>query len=231
MVNAFSFCLYGPPNPRYYNPLIENLRILQREFPDWKAWVHFAPDVDAGYIRVLETFPNVVLRHTEKVGAINMIERFFTIDEPGVDLMVVRDADSLIHWRDQWAIRQFLAHPEADLHVVRDHPAHGIRIPGGLWALRKSAGLCIRDEYALYLRDPKDYGIAHDQNFLNAHIYPKLVGRIYVTYSGEGNRFTGEAGDPFPLPWTEDLYCGRIEIPPPREVPSLLRRITRVRVP
>jgi hypothetical protein len=229
MVNAFSFCLYGPPNPRYYTPLVENIKIAQAHFPTWKVWIHFAPDVDAAYIRLLESYPNVVLRHTEKLGPINMIERFCTLDEPDVDLMVVRDADSLIHERDRWAIHQFLDRPQYDLHVIRDHPEHNIRIPGGLWALRKSAGICIRDDYAAYLRDPKDYGVAHDQNFINGYLYPKLAGRVYVTYSGEGNHFTGEAGDPFPFPWTETLFCGRVEFPP--ESPKFTPGKVAIRIP
>ena len=229
MVNAFSFCLYGPPNPRYYTPLVENLKIIQQEYPDWKVWIHFAGDVDAGYLKLLESYPQVVLRHTEKLGAINMIERFFTIDEPGVDLMVVRDADSLLHWRDRWALQQFLDRPQYTLHTIRDHPDHNCRILGGLWALRKTEGLVMRQEYAQYLQNPKDFGIAHDQNFLAAHLYPRLVGQIYVTYDGPKNLFEGEAGDPFPFPWTKDLYCGRIEFPP--DSPQFTPRKISIRIP
>jgi hypothetical protein len=233
MVNAFSFCLYGPPNPRYYTPLVENLKIIQTHYPDWKVWIHFAGDVDAGFIRLLESYPQVVLRHTEKLGSINMIERFFTIDEPEVDLMVVRDADSLIHWRDRWALQQFLDRPQYTLHTIRDHPEHGCRILGGLWALRKTEGLVMRQAYAEYLQNPKDFGVAHDQNFLAANLYPRLVGQIYVTYDRPKNLFEGEAGDPFPFPWTNDLYCGRIEVPAaspqftPRKVSIRIPRIRR----
>jgi hypothetical protein len=234
MVNAFSFCLYGPPNPRYYTPLLENLTIIQTHYPDWKVWIHFAPDVDATYLRLLRSYPQVVLRHTERLGAINMIERFFTIDEPGVDLMVVRDADSLLHWRDRWALQQFLDRPQYDLHIIRDHPDHRIRIPGGLWALRKTEGLVMRQAYAECMTNPVDYGVAHDQNFLSAHLYRRVDGRIYTTYDRPSNLFPGEAGDPFPFPWTKDLYCGRIELPPDPKAfrPKFVGgRITTVRAP
>lgn len=234
MVNAFSFCLYGPPNPRYYTPLVENLKIIQQEYPDWKVWIHFAGDVDAAYLRLLESYPQVVLRHTEKLGPINMIERFFTIDEPEVDLMVVRDADSLIHWRDRWALQQFLDRPQYTLHSIRDHRDHNCRILGGLWALRKTEGLVMRQAYAEYLQNPTDYGVAHDQNFLVAHLYPRVFGHVYVTYDRPENLFDGEDGDPFPFPWTPDLYCGRIEFPPDRRAlrPKFVGgRITTARAP
>lgn len=228
MVNAFSFCLYGPPNPRYYTPLVENIKIAQEHYPDWQVWVHFAPDVDAAYLRLLETYPNVVLRFTNKLGPINMIERFCTIDEPGIDLMVVRDADSLIHWRDRWALQQFLDRPEFVVHSIRDHKDHNCRLLGGLWAMRKSAGLVIRDEYAEYLKNPKDYGVAHDQNFLTGHLYPRVFGRVYVTYDRPENLFQGEVGDPFPFAWSEDIYCGRIEFPPP--LPQFAPRKVAIRI-
>lgn len=234
MVNAFSFCLYGPPNPRYYTPLVENLKIIQQEYPDWKVWIHFAGDVDAGFIRLLESYPQVVLRYTGKLGSSNTLERFFVIDEPGIDLMVVRDADSLIHWRDRWALQQFLDRPQYMAHAIRDHPEHKCRLLAGLWALRKSAGLTMRQEYETYRQNPIDHGFPEDQNFLSAHIYPRVCQSLYVTYDRPDNLFLGEAGDPFPFQWTEALYCGRIEFPskPPAHIPKLFKgRFTTVRAP
>jgi len=225
MVNAFSFCLYGPPNPRYYTPLLENIKIAQEHFPDWAVWIYVAPDVDAGYIQLLESFPNVVLRRTERLGSPNTLERFFTIDEPGIDLMVVRDADSLVHWRDRWAIHQFLDRPQYKAHAIRDHKEHNCRLLAGLWALRKTPGFSMREEYAAFRLNPVDHGFPEDQNFLSARIYPAVHTSLYVTYDRPENLFRGELGDPFPFPWTDALYCGRIEtsLEPPVYTPKLSR--------
>jgi len=212
MVNAFSFCLYGPRNSRYYLPLLENIRIASQHFPDWKVYIYIAPDVDPEYVKVLESYSNVVLRPTGVRGDANMIRRFTAIDEPDVELMLVRDADSLIHWRDRWAISRFIEQPEYVAHTVRDHVDHTARLMGGLWGLRKSAGIVVADEYVVFKNNPVDFGIAHDQNFLRGIIYPKVSDRLLVHYSN-GRIYEGERGEEFPFTWTNDMYCGRIEIP------------------
>lgn len=214
MVNAFSFCLYGPSNPRYYTPLIENLKIIFQYFPSWKVWIHVGPDVDTSYLAVLRSFPNTVVVETGISGPANMICRFYTIDDPNVDLMLVRDADSLIHWRDRWAIQRFLERPDSIAHTIRDHKDHGTGIMGGLWGIRKSAGINIQQEYQRYLQVPTDHGVAHDQNFLATQIYPLVVSRMLVHYSNN-MLLSGEIGEEFPFAWNETTFCGKIEIPSP----------------
>jgi len=213
MVNAFSFCLYGPANQRYYTPLIENLKIALAHFPEWKVWIHYAPDVDPTYLAVLTKYPNAVLCPTNMLGPANMISRFYTIDNPEVDVMFVRDADSLLNFKDRWAIQRFLGKTEFVAHTIRDHKEHGSNLMGGLWGIRKSAGLNIQEQYQMYLDSPVDMGVAHDQNFLSSKIYPLIRSRLLVHYSNN-MLFLGEAGEVFPFAWSDDLYCGRIEFPP-----------------
>ena len=214
MVNAFSFCLYGPANPRYYTPLVENLKIALQYFPDWKVWIHVAPDVDPAYLNVLRSYSNAVICLTGVTGPANMILRFYTIDDPSVDVMFVRDADSLLHWKDRWAIHRFLETPNCVAHTIRDHKEHGALIMGGLWGIRKSAGLTMQEQYQVYIRNPKDMGIAHDQNFLSAQVYPQVKDRLLVHYSND-RLFANEIGEPFPFTWTDEVYCGKIELPTP----------------
>lgn len=139
-----------------------------------------------------------------------MIERFFAVDEPEVDVMMVRDADSYVHYRDRWAIHKFLSSPYI-AHTIRDHEQHTAPLMGGLWGLRKSAGLRIRDLYASYIDNVSlGHRVAHDQNFLMDRIYPQVLGGLLVHYS-EGPVFKGETAIPFPFQWTPDFFCGRIE--------------------
>ena len=212
MVNVFSFCLYGGSNPRYYVPLLENIKHIHQYFPSWQAWIYFAPDVDPAYVQVLQSYSNVVLHPTHTLGPANMILRFYAIDDPSVDLMFVRDADSLIHWKDRWAIHRFLEQPQYIAHTIRDHKDHTSKLMGGLWGLRRSAGLNIQEQYQAYLRNPIDMGIAHDQNFLSSYIYPQVLPHLLVHYSN-GRTFANETAEAFPFEWSEEIYCGKIEMP------------------
>ena len=210
MVNAFSFCLYGGTNPRYYVPLIENIRIAAQYFPDWKVWIYVAPDVDPDYLTRLGSYSNVVLSETHALGEINMIHRFCAIDEPGVDMMMVRDADSIINWRDRWAIREFVNQPRFIAHTIRDNKMHTACLMGGLWGLRKSAGISIRDLYRNYTENAAlGHRFAHDQNFLLDEVYPRILPGLLVHYSNNLH-MPGEYAIAFPFQWDEETYCGRI---------------------
>lgn len=212
MVNVISFCLYGPENPKYYTGLLENIFLAGKYFPDWKVYVYYGSDITDKMLTHLKALTSVVLRETGQTGAINMIHRFYAIDEPEVDLMMVRDADSRIHWKDRWAIREFVKQTQFIAHTIRDNIEHTADMMGGLWGLRKSAGLNMHDEYRQYKEDPeKGHRNGHDQNFLSDVIYPKVVSRMLVHYSNT-RRKLGEHAVEFPFDWTNDVYCGRVEL-------------------
>lgn len=207
-MNVFSFCLYGPRNVYYYNGLLENVLLVATHFPTWKMYVYYAPDVDEQMLQDLKSFPHVVLRPTGVTGSVNMIHRFYAIDETEVDLMMVRDADSRIHWKDRWAIREFLRQPQFVAHTIRDNIQHTSYMMGGLWGLRKSAGVSLIAEYAAYTEDTScGNRLGHDQNFLGDVIYPKVSSRLLVHYSN-GRIHPWEHGIEFPFRWSGDLFCG-----------------------
>lgn len=211
MVNVFSFCLYGPDNPRYYRGMLENIFLAGMYFPTWKVYIYHGPDVTEHMINHLSACSSVVLIPTNVLGPANMIHRFYAIDEPGVEVMMVRDADSRIHWKDRWAIRQFLASSQV-AHTIRDHKDHTAHIMGGLWGLKKTAGISMRALYASYVEDrTRGHRLAHDQNFLSDALYPIVVGRMLIHRSG-GPRFVNEVFvEEFPFTWSVDVFCGRIE--------------------
>ena len=228
MVNAFSFCLYGPENPRYYPGMLENIALARSHFPGWVVYVYVGPDVEPSMITRLQGCSNVRLRETGVLGAANMIHRFTAIDEADVDIMMVRDADSRIHWKDRWAIREFVNRPQFVAHTIRDHIEHTASLMGGLWGLRKSAGINIKADYSTYSEDmSRGHRHAHDQNFLSDVIYPKVVDRMLVHHSNVHRRIR-ETGVEFPFTWSDDVYCGRVEcdfhdsLQPPEKKPSML---------
>lgn len=214
MIKVFSFCLYGPPNPRYYPiPIVQNIHLIATHYPGWKVYLYVSPDVDAGFLERVATYPNVVLRHTGKLGGINRLERLFAIDEPDVETMFVRDADSRVHWKDRWAINDFLSKPQFVGHVIRDHDEHNARILAGLWGMHKSAGLGIKGLFELYLKDPIDLGYGKDgvdQSFLGSYVYHLLKSRLLVHYSNQ-RALRGEHVVEFPFTFTEGFYCGKVD--------------------
>jgi len=212
MVKVFSFCLYGPPNPKYYPvATLQNIYLIGTYFPEWKVYLYTAPDVDPGFLEQVAMYSNVVIRPTETLGSVNMFYRFFAIDEPDVEIMMVRDLDSRVHWKDRWAIREFVDNPNFESHIIRDNVQHTSKIMGGMWGIRKTAGICISDLYKLFLDNPTDRGYGADQSFLTDYVYPYIWSKALVHYSN-GRVIAGEHGVQFPFEYVNEVYCGRSEI-------------------
>ena len=211
-MKAFSFCLYGPYNPLYYVGMVENIHLIHRHFPDWYIFIYFGADVDAASAGVLRSAPRVIARYTGELGAVNMIHRFFAIDEPGVEIMMVRDADSRVHWRDRWAIRQFVNSPFL-AHGIRDQYVHRVSLLGGLWGLKKTAAINIRAEYEEFKANPESNQLGLDQDFLAFRIKPKVLPYLLAHVGNNAPYDINETYVEFPFPQQNNFYCGRVEQP------------------
>lgn len=221
MVNAFSFCIYGPENPKYHTGLIENIKLISIHFPDWKVYVYVSSDTNPLYVETLKTYANVVIRFTGIEGHRNSIYRFFAIDEPGVDCMFVRDADSRVHWKDRWAIASFMSSGRG-VQIIRDHPHHKTHILAGLWGIRKNVlSMPIQTLYEAWTPvlgmsgsgdDPIGFGV--DQNFLSLEIYPKVKSDMWIIFSNNCI-LLDEKGVEFPFEWTPSIFCGQVVVDTP----------------
>jgi len=192
--------------------MIQNIQLIGSHFPDWKVYIYVSPDVDTTFAR---GYSNVVVKETGKMGGINRLERLFAIDDEDVEVMFVRDADSRVHWKDRWAINDFLSKPHFIAHVIRDHPEHKARILAGLWGVRKEAGLGIRGLFEMFKQNPIDLGYGPDgvdQSFLGSYIYSPIKSRMLVHHSNNQG-LAGETGVEFPFRFTERFHCGKIEGP------------------
>ena len=230
MVNVFSFCLYGPQIPRYYDGMLSNIELIKTHYPTWKTYIYTGSDVTEEFIRILKSYSNVVIRPTGKTGPRNMIDRFFAIDEPDVELMEVRDADSRIHWKDRWAINQFV-NSKFKVHAIRDNPCHCYPLLGGLWGMRKINGLSIRSAYEKFKLNPTDGGIGLDQDFLNHCLYELLDGRVILAHVSIHYKTRKDVLVEFPFKYTNDIYCGRIEDSSFKDRSEIVQLTSKINIP
>lgn len=204
---VFSFCLYNEPNSFYYSGLLENIDLIHTHFPGWGIYVYIGNDVPDEFCQKLEQL-GCTLRYTNVNGDLNMVQRYFAIDEPDVDIMIVRDADSRVHWKDRWAIQHFLKSSYI-AHTIRDNPEHCARMMGGLWGMKKTQ-ISIQELYNQYKQSAREYnGRGNDQLFLREQVYPKLTANMVVYYSHMEVLFPLEHAIKFPFQWSNDLYCGK----------------------
>jgi hypothetical protein len=211
MVNAFSFCLYGPPKALYYQGLIENIEIIRQYFPDWITYVYLGSDVPRTFEDTLHKYKSIRIRKTGVSDFSNRLFRFFAIDEDDVEVMMVRDSDSRIHERDRWAIRDFLNSPEYSVHAIRDHPLHFLPMLAGLWGIRKTVGVVMRKEYEDYLKKHITCDYGEDQCFLTEQIYNPHFSKLLVHVPSMNITFMNESVRIIPLRRSDSLFCGKVE--------------------
>ena len=199
-MKVFSFCLYGD-KPKYVRGMHENIKIITEKFPDWKVYIYYKDcpiEQFLGYTNVVAILGNYSGTHL-------MLDRFCAIDEQGVEIMMVRDADSRIHIRDEWCIRQFLESSKL-FHIIRDNGHHSTYILGGLWGIKKK---CIRVPLRQLIdiyREQNGDRQAYDQTFLRNVIYPKITDRVLI-HGGICLRSETNVIIPFKTP---HLFCGQV---------------------
>ena len=101
--------------------------------------IHCASDVPNMIIFNLETYDNVEIIYVAKPGDWrSMFWRFMPASESEVDVIICRDTDSRLSLREKAAVDEWLK-SDKGFHIMRDHPAHGFPILGGMWGAKKGA--------------------------------------------------------------------------------------------
>jgi len=224
MVAAFSFCLYGPPGYKYYDGFRENVQLIAKYFPEWVVYLYAGADVPEEF---LQSLPHEVrIRKTGLIGADNMIQRFTTIDEPDVDVVFFRDADSRVFNRDRRAIREFLDSGYG-AHVIRDHVLHPVVLLGGLWGIRRGVLQKPMSQFvAEWDRAFRGNGV--DQDFLMDCIYPSVRSVLLVHVQFRALLFAGESSRVLPLLAPREEHCGAVILQPTADIKRPLAFIPQV---
>jgi hypothetical protein len=186
--------------------MIENLELIREHFPTWKTFVYIGNDVPIHIIERIQQFENTVIKYTNDTGANNMIHRFYAIDEPDVQRMVVRDADSRVHERDRWAIRRWIESGKGS-HIIRDHRYHTTYIMGGVFGIQKGTLRFPVSRLFEHYRHRHRNQHGYDQFFLKDVIYPLIKENAIIF--GE-IRYPGENPEVIPFPIQNGEFIGQV---------------------
>lgn len=131
---CFSYCLYGKFNPKYYYGLQNNIKFIQCRFPSALIHIWFGSDVEESHLNF--SMKNVKIFRLKITGYKVPVYRFFSIDEPGIDIVFSRDCDSMISEREIKFINEFIE-SQYLLHTIRDHRGHHMMFMAGLFGIKK----------------------------------------------------------------------------------------------
>jgi hypothetical protein len=195
MKKIISFCLYGS-DARYTNGIICNLELAKIIYPDWICRVYYGSSVPQDVVEKMKTYSNteLVLMEEGQDKLFPMIWRFLAIDDDDVEVMLSRDADARLSYREKACVDIFL---ESDylLHSIRDNPSHP-DIMGGMWGMKKNDRVNITELSQGWNGIIYDY----DQKFLREKVSPQFRDTTLTHCSTYLNTF--------PVQKTSDYFVG-----------------------
>lgn len=168
MKKVVSFSLWGS-DPKYNIGAINNSFLMKEIYPGWEAWFYCGSSVPEITMKKLENSGAKVIKMEEPGDWTGMFWRFLPAADPDVETMISRDTDSRISIREKLAVDEWIASGKS-FHIMRDHPAHGIEMLGGMWGVRNGA---LKDIKELISGFTKGDFWQVDQNFLKDSVYPR----------------------------------------------------------
>ncbi len=131
--NIISMSVYGT-KPMYLKGAIANARLLPRIYPGWTLRVYCC--VAEMNVKPLHDLGCEVIPKPRSRLHSGMFWRFLAAWDPGVDCVLMRDADSRINVREAAAVRAWEESGRI-AHCMMDHPHHSLLpMSGGMWAIR-----------------------------------------------------------------------------------------------
>ena len=169
MEKIISFSLWGTRDLYLHGALV-NAKQTAEYFPGWSVRIYHDDTVPTETLTTLSEWPHVkLIRVTDKTYG--MFWRFRALFEEAI--VLVRDLDSRITWRDVRCVDEWLA-TDKTLHVIRDHDEHyKVPILGGLFGVRGPLPMKL-------MPSMNDYAMVHrynvDQIWLGQFVWPTLNG-------------------------------------------------------
>ncbi len=202
---AISYGLYGSKEI-FLQGIRESMIQARDMYPGWDIVIYADPKtVPAEFIAEMKANGAIV---REDPSYNNMFARFYIVDDV-YDRFIVRDADSRFYPREVAAVADWMDHPSAWLHGMRDAASASYPLQGGMWggmtkplreALTKKWGpnSKIADLTKDFLNGRKPIW-GDDQDFLTKY-FVGAVGDDHVMSheSVDCNAFPGSRGFPVP---------------------------------
>lgn len=172
MKKLICFSLWGN-DPKYTIGAIKNAKLVKKIYgKEWNCRFYCGSCVNQKIVSTLKNLGSEVIEISTKGNWSSMFWRFKAISDPEVEVMLSRDTDSRLNFREKYAVDSWLKSDKL-FHIMRDHPYHNATILGGMWGARKPILKDITNIIENYHDKNGDYWQV-DQKFLHSVIWPKV---------------------------------------------------------
>jgi protein O-GlcNAc transferase len=171
-----SFSLWGN-EPIYNHGALANVKLLPKIYPGWVARFYVDPSSNPFFIDALiNQGCEIRMMPSRENKWEGLFWRFYPLGDSDVDVVIFRDTDSRISFREAFAVNEWLDSKKL-IHIMRDHNFHEVPILGGMWGAKKGAIIDIKEKIEAY---KKNSSWGDDQNFLRDIIYPYIKNHALV---------------------------------------------------
>lgn len=170
--NIIAFSLFGS-NPRYCETSVMNVDLAKEIYPDWVCRFYIDNSVPQDVVqRLLAKGAQVILVNEQQRQISGLFWRFLVMDDPTVKRFLIRDADSLVSYREQAAVNEWLK-SDRWFHIMHDYYSHTELILAGMWG-GCQGGVRDLEKHILQFLDTGNYlnSRVADQHFLRFCIWP-----------------------------------------------------------
>ena len=178
--NVIAFSLFGH-QARYCETSLINVDLVSEIYPEWtcRFYVDGSVPIDVQK-RLEEKGAEVIQVNASQKELSGLFWRFFVMDDPQVKRFLIRDADSLVSWRERAAVDEWLQ-SDKWFHTMHDFYTHTELILAGMWG--GCAG--VFDHIEEHIRDYVATGRylsnrVMDQHYLRYCIWPTLSQSVMI---------------------------------------------------
>ncbi len=169
MKKVICFSLWGS-DPKYTIGAIRNAELTKTVFPGWVSRFYVGTSVPGDIISSLISLDAEIVRMETPGDWSGMFWRFGAIADSDVEVMISRDTDSRLSYREWAAVNEWLESGKL-FHIMRDHPEHNAPILGGMWGAKSPV---LQDMNHLIGAYTTGNFWQVDQNFLREVVFPRI---------------------------------------------------------
>ena len=213
--NIISYSLYGT-DVRYCEYAVLNAQRALEIYPEWRCRFYVDDTVPRHVVSRLIQFQAQIVFVNEEMKSIHgLFCRFLVIDDPNVKRFLIRDADSLLSYREKMAVEEWIR-SEKWFHTMHDSKDHVELMLAGMWGGCTGIFSNTLNNIHHFVESQRYMSMnVVDQHYLRYCIWPTVKQSVFINdsqgYDLNGVKFNSQA-NLLDRDLDEAFYVGRVEI-------------------
>lgn len=176
--SIISYSLFGGL-PRYCESSLINVDLAREIYPEWTCRFYVDDSVPEPIQRKLADKGAEVVQVTAQQKELSgLYWRFFVMDDPTVKRFLIRDADSLVSYRERAAVDEWLQSGQW-FHTMRDRYTHTELILAGMWGGAQGVFKDVERLIREFVKTGRFMNArVMDQHFLRFVVWPVLASSV-----------------------------------------------------